>query len=482
MYNSILSLAPSTLDRELIWAGTDDGQVHLTRDGGETWQNLTDRISGMPHEAWIARIFTSGHEAGTAWLVVNNYRKGDYRPYLFRTDDYGQSWTDVAAGAGVRGYALSFIQDPEQPNLQFLGTEHGLWISMDDGAHWVQFDNGYPSVSTMDLKIQRRESALIIGTFGRAIWVLDDLKSLREIAADRLNPVLTALPMNDAVQVKGLFIAPPGNIWTGFHTTFEGENRVFQKTQVPFYLDVELDSATVIMAEVYAPSGKKIQTVTREVQKSGLNYLIWKLDEAATNLPGAWITDESRGIPVLPGDYQIVVRAMGATDTTAVTVIEDPRFDLNPRVDQELYRYQKAVDMQIERLSELLTGLDEKATRLRNAKAYLQKTKPAFFAEAKPVINAMLNTIKATRALGQMPRPDRQVGAWQSYEVTAYSKVSEARKKSMARTTVPSAQDWDVLYAAETLIDAFTREVEAFEEKEWQPFVEEMSGISVLEE
>lgn len=168
-YNSILSIAPNAVDRQTIWAGTDDGQLHLTRNGGQSWTNLTARVSGMPREAWIARVIPSEYRAATAWLVVNNYRKGDYRPYLFRTDDYGASWTNVVDPAVVKGYALSFIQDPVEPDLQFLGTENGLWVSGDDGAHWQQVQNGFPSVSTMDLKIQRRESALVIGTFGRAI-------------------------------------------------------------------------------------------------------------------------------------------------------------------------------------------------------------------------------------------------------------------------------------------------------------------------
>jgi hypothetical protein len=128
------------------------------------------------------------------------------------------------------------MQDPVEPKLVFVGTENGLWISIDEGKSWTQMRNGFPSVSTMDLAIQERESALIIGTFGRAIWILDDLISLRKIAASGITKDFTAFPVNDAVQVKGIFIAPPGNIWTGFHTTFEGENRPFGEAVVPFYV------------------------------------------------------------------------------------------------------------------------------------------------------------------------------------------------------------------------------------------------------
>ena len=194
MYNSILTIAPSPLEKNTIWVGTDDGQVQLTTDGGATWTNLTKQVKGLPEEGWIAQIKASRYYAGTAWIVVNNYRKGDYAPYLFKTEDFGKTWIRLADK--VNGYALTFIQDPVEPNLAFLGTENGLWMSMDAGLTWQQFKNGFPSVSTMDITIQEPESALIVGTFGRAIWVLDDLLTLREIAAKRLKKGITALPID----------------------------------------------------------------------------------------------------------------------------------------------------------------------------------------------------------------------------------------------------------------------------------------------
>lgn len=477
MYNSILSIAPSSVDRGVIWAGTDDGQLHLTRDGGDNWTDLTARVSGMPKEAWIARVIPSEYAAATAWLVVNDYRRGDYRPYLFRTDDFGSTWTSVVDSDDVKGYALSFIQDPVEPNLQFLGTENGLWVSSDDGGSWRQVRNGFPSVSTMDLKIQRRESALIIGTFGRAIWVLDDLKSLRELARTQVQRRLRAMPMNDAVQVKGRFINPPGNIWTGFHTTFEGENRVFQRTEIPFYLNTDPDSLSTVSADIYAASGAKINTVSREDVGPGLQYLTWKLDEQAADRSNPL----ARGIPVLPGDYTIVVRSGADSDTTQVTVISDPRFDLDPVVDEELYTYKKAVAEQAARLSDLLAGLDDKTEKLNKVLRYLKDLDEDALADLPSSIEAMLTTISNTRSLGQTPRPtERQVGAWQSYAVTAHSKVREAQSKALSRMTAPSAQDWETVSEAEVLIEGFERGVEGFEQKDWVPFVAKLEKMALF--
>ncbi|MGA0233739.1 MAG: WD40/YVTN/BNR-like repeat-containing protein, partial [Saprospiraceae bacterium] len=198
-YTTILSIAPSPMNQKILWAGTDDGQIQLTKDGGSSWTNITASIKGLPEEAWIARIHASKYEEGTAWIVVNNYRKGDYTPYLFRTTDYGKNWSSMVDSSQVKGYTLSFIQDPVEPKLLFLGTENGLWISSDEGQHWTQFKNGFPSVSTRDLVIQEKESALVVGTFGRALWILDDLVSLRAlISSDKREPLL-ALPVNPTV-------------------------------------------------------------------------------------------------------------------------------------------------------------------------------------------------------------------------------------------------------------------------------------------
>lgn len=471
-YNSILAIAPSPLERNVIWAGTDDGQIHLTKDGGKTWQNLTANLRGMPHEAWIARIHPSPVERGAAWAVVNNYRKGDYRPYLFKTADYGATWKLMADETKVRGYALAVVQDSREPRLVFLGTEHGLWISIDAGNTWVQFKNGFPSVSTMDLKIQERESALIVGTFGRAIWILDDLQALRAAAGGNFRKGLTVLPMNEVVQVKGLFIAPPGNIWTGFHTTFEGENRVFQKMQIPYYLTGPIDTALRVTAKIQDESGRLINTLTAQATAPGLNYLLWKLDEQAAVLPGAWIHEESRGIPVLPGAYKVVLQYGGYKDSNYVRVVQDPRFDLAPEVDQQLYRYQKAVDEQVRILAASLKDIDQRTEALSRLKKQLEEWDYPGRDSLVLVIEKARTDLKDLRATGQTPRPERQVGAWQTSEVSAYSKVSDVQQVAMSRVRPISAQELALLEEATQLVKAFHESVGLYLETDWKSLVQ----------
>ena len=482
-YNSILTIAPSALKENVIWVGTDDGQVQLTTDGGAHWENLTANVSGMPKEGWVAQIEASRYDAATAWLVVNNYRKGDYEPYLFKTDDFGKTWKRLVTGDTVKGYALSIIQDPLEPNLVFLGTENGLWISIDEGNSWSQFKNGFPSVSTMDLKIQEPESALIVGTFGRAIWVLDDLLSLREIAGNRLKSGLTALPMNDAVQVKGLFINPPGNIWTGFHTTFEGENKVFQKTKIPFYISQGSSADSIVKAEVYDSEHRLINTLeTKEVQK-GLNYLVWKLDEKSSSFEGAWSDDFSRDIPVLPGEYTIVLQQGSLRDTTKVKVIPDPRFDLDPTVDTALYTYRKAADAQVAILSATLKTIDGKIKQVDKVWKELEDGSTQTHKSAVKKTKGMKQALKELRAQGQIPKPERQVGAWQSFEISPYSKIQEALSIAAAQTTVPSPQNQETLEQATALIAEFSKSVAKFMDTDWKAFASEMqkSGFIMKE-
>ncbi len=473
-YNSILSIAPSPIEENTIWAGTDDGQVHLTQDGGKTWNKLTKNIKGMPQEAWIAQIQASRYAAGAAWVIVNNYRKGDYQPYLFKTNDYGKTWTNLVNEKKVKGYTLSVVQDTQEPNLVFLGTEHGLWISIDEGNNWVPFRNDFPAVSTMDLKIQESESALIVGTFGRAIWIIDDLWALREAAGGKLKSGLTALPTNEAVQVKGLFINPPGNIWSGFHTTFEGENRVFQKMLIPFFIPTPVDTSLQVTASVYDEKNRRINTIASKPNANGLNYLTWKLDEKAATLPGAWISEESRGIPVLPGQYTIVLEYDGRKDSNVVQVISDPRFEFDPEIDEQLYAYQKQVDQQVQLLATSLRALDQRKTTLSKVEQQLKEWNYPSKDTLLPKIKEVKAKLVQLRATGQTPRPKRQLGAWQTSEVTPHSKVRDIQQIARSRTRPISEQEKQLLEEAAQLVKVFQERVDGWLASDWMPLVKQM--------
>lgn len=452
-YTSILSIAPSHLDENIIWVGTDDGQIQLTKNGGKTWENLTSKVKNLPNESWIARIHASRYEKGTAWVVVNNYRKGDYNPYLFKTSDYGKNWESVLDGKNIKGYSLSFIQDPVERKLLFLGTENGLWVSIDEGNNWVQFKNGFPSVSTMDLVIQENESALVIGTFGRAIWILDDLLSLRDIINNDSKRKIIALSQNPAVQVKGLFIAPPGNIWTGFNTTYEGENRAFQKVKIPIYLNDKVSDIDSIVTIIKNEKNETIQRLVKKKLDEGLNYVDWKLDEEIVTLQGSWINEESRGIPVLPGLYKVEFNYKNETIQSEIKVIPDPRFELDENVDENLFSFQKRVVKQVKRLNTIFNELDEIQKKIKISRLSVQRKKQ---------LTAEVNKIQL-KTRHQLK--DRQLGAWKSNEITAYSVLRNVIKFSRARLRNPSTQDESLLSMAKELVGEIEKDIIDFKNR-----------------
>lgn len=480
IYNSILSIAPSKLDNKIIWVGTDDGNVQLTQNGGQTWSNLTANIKGLPKESWIAQIQASRFNKGEAWVVANNYRKGDFSPYLYRTKDFGKTWQRVVDGTKVKGYALSLMQDTEEPKLVFLGTENGLWISIDEGKNWEQFRNGFPSVSTMDMTIQERESALIVGTFGRSIWILDDLNTLRKVAGSGITKDLTVFPVNETVQVKGLFINPPGNIWTGFHTTFEGENRPFGRVEIPFYVRnvSEMDSANV-KGLIYDGNNRLIQTISSSQLDKGLNYITWKLDEDKARLPGAYMGDDPKGIPVVPGSYKVVLSYLGQKDSTVVKVIPDPRFDDLTEVDESNYEISKRLDVATAKLAKELERINESEGIVDQILQQIKANATARDGELVEVSEKIKKGLNDLMDMARAPRPKKQVGAWSSFEVTPQSKLSDAQQALRARLYKPSVQDVERVEVAEQLINEFVTKSNSFFDNEWKTYRDKVKSANL---
>lgn len=476
IYNSILSIAPSALDPKIIWVGTDDGNVHVTQNGGATWTNLTLNIKELPKQSWIAQIRASRFNKGEAWVVANNYRKGDFNPYIYRTKDFGKTWERMVDASKVKGYALTVMQDPVEPKLVFAGTENGLWISLDEGKNWAQMKNGFPSVSTMDLTIQERESALIIGTFGRSIWILDDLLSLRKIARSGLPKDFSALPVNDAVQVKGIFIAPPGNIWTGFHTTFEGENRAFGEATIPFYITAPINTKgeNQVSGKVYSSKNELIQTIKTTPLDSGLNYISWRLDEAVTKRAGGWDDPEAKGILALPGTYKVVLQLHGKKDSTWVNVIPDPRFEYHEEVELAHHDALKRLDRTASKLAAALNKLKESTDAVDEVLRQLEKNQTKESEDLRKESTTIKAVIKTLSESATGARPTKQVGAWSSFQVTAQSKVSEAQQALRARLYKPSVQDIQRIEVAEQLTDEFEKQVETFYTNEWRLYREKI--------
>ena len=180
-HTTILTIAESEVEAGVIWVGTDDGNVQITRDDGASWTNVRDRVPGLPAETWIGNIEASPTEAGTAFMAVDNHRLDDFTPHLYETRDYGQSWRDISAGLPRDDYVKVVRQHPSNPRLLFVGMDRGIFASWDRGDTWVDIRGNLPRVSVRGIKIQRRYNDLVIGTHGRGAWILDDIQPMVEL-------------------------------------------------------------------------------------------------------------------------------------------------------------------------------------------------------------------------------------------------------------------------------------------------------------
>lgn len=302
MHTTIYAISESPRDDKLIWVGTDDGNIQLTRDGGGTWKRVSPGLKGVPKgEAWISWVEASPHASGTAFVTVDRHTWGNMEPHAFRTTDYGRSWTRIAsAKQGVRGYAHVIRQDPVNPDLLYLGTEFGLWISIDAGRSWAEFKGGnFPPVAVRDIQIQERDHDLVLGTHGRGIWIVDDITPLRALDATTLAADAAFLPGRPVQQrISGV----PG--WSMGDAAFVGPEApggavisYYQRTRHIF---------GGIKLEILDPEGKVIDTLPA-AKRRGINRVTWSMRVKPPRVPRAAQVafSSTQGPRVPPGTYTV---------------------------------------------------------------------------------------------------------------------------------------------------------------------------------
>lgn len=227
---TIFDVSESPFDKNIIWVGTDDGNIQLTRNGGRRWNNVSENIDNYPKDAWVSSITASRFHEGRAFATVDVHRVGNMGVYVYKTDDYGRNW-ELIVDDNIEGYAHKIIEDLEKEDLLYLGTEFGLYVSFTQGSSWVRFEGNLPKVSVRDIVIQEREEDLVLGTHGRGIMVIDDISPLRSISEELLDQDVAFLEM------KPFLISSP----IGFEQTFEGDgefsgNNPSQTAEITYYL------------------------------------------------------------------------------------------------------------------------------------------------------------------------------------------------------------------------------------------------------
>ena len=484
-HNTILAIAPSYKEKGVIWVGTDDGNVQLTRDGGKTWTNFRGKIPGMPVGAWIPQIRASRYNAGEAFVVVNDYRRGDFKPYIFRTADYGKTWTRLVDDKKVRGYALTVLQDPAEPNLIFAGTEHGLWVSFDNGGSFQQWKNGYPAVSTYDLAIQEREADLAIGTFGRSIWILDDIRPLRKIAAANgaaFAKKLTVFPSAEVHQAT--YRAAPGYEWSTYGL-WDAENRR-RGAGVSYYIKPSTDTSAKaridsIQVKIFNEKGENIRNLKWKAD-TGFNRQWWGMEERGIRTPGSPRprpnAPEPFGLQVLPGTYKVVMTLGKDADSTTVTIKDDPRIKKSADV---IAAQRKTVERLRNSASKLTDGMDrlsESEETLTKMLGQLRGLEGKEVDSLRKATTAVQDSIKAIREFISGKASDRQ-GITRNSAITVMNTMQTAQQYVMAKSVAPGKQEEALVANAESMINAALKRINNFYATQWKTYRSQAEGTKV---
>jgi len=501
---TILVIEPSPVEKDMLWVGTDDGRVHFTQDGGNTWNEVTKNIKGLPKGSWIPQIKASANNKGEALLIANDYRRFNYTPYAYRTKNYGKTWERIVDEKDVNSYTLAIIEDPKNPNLLFLGTDDGLYMSLNAGDSWEKWTAGFPTVSTKDLVIHPREEDLVIGTFGRAAWVLDDIRPLRAVAG---NPDALVGPFKLFAPPTAYLAAyqqPTGSRF-GADALYQGENKKYGAMITYFTkegaakkgakADLKTDSEDQDESDQDAEKLKSskdslflrvfngdalIRTIGfKKPEKSGFHRMYWNMDEKGADRPSRSISTRNRergGKSVLPGTYKLVLTDGLLESMQDIRVAADPRLVASLASMEAVYNAEKVLEgyMQsaadavkqlvqskqtAEKLSKELSDLDKKLHK-ENIKKAKDISK-----EIDGLIAMYLGTI------------DKRQGITRNPEVTVMQRIGTASSYVGSRKTGMTVTEEKLMRFAKNQLLMALEKQNAFFETTWSVFEAEMKKI-----
>jgi len=416
-YGNIVSLTESPLKEGLLWVGTDDGLVHVTSNAGKEWSRL-ESFPGVPERTYVSCLLASRHATNTVFAAFENHKQGDFKPYLLRSDDLGKTWTNIAGNLPDRHFVLSIAEDHEKPGLLFVGTELGAWFTLDGGVRWFKVP-ALPVIAVRDLEIQRRENDLILGTFGRGIYILDDYSVLRRMDSTMTNQAATLFPVKDALRyVERSRLGGGSGRGSQGSTYYAGANPPFGAV-FTYYLRDKLKTRKEVRQEqettdrkagkpVRQPSFEELQAEQREKppriwlivkdaddqvvrrlpgsREAGLHRVAWNLrlpsSEPATPKPKEADDDTvepGSGPLAVPGVYSVTV--VKEVDGALSDLTAPVRFNVIPLelatlaakdktavfdFQQKVARLQRAVEGTVRVLSEAETRLQQIRTALRD--------------------------------------------------------------------------------------------------------------------
>jgi len=387
-YGEIISISESPLWHRVIWVGTDDGNIQVSRDGGEKWEEVSGNITGIPVGSYVSRVLSSIRDRGSAYVTFDRHREGDWRPYVYRTEDYGKTWVPLTRGL-PSGSVNVIAEHPDNPDVLFLGTEHAVYLSVNAGSDWTKFKSNLPTTLYDDLLIHPREKDLVLGTHGRSFWVLDDTSPLAEWSTVYNKPVHVF-----SVRPATLF-----HYWkdTSYRAQEEwaGENPPYGAI-ISYLVNSDVDSVTVT---VKRRKNQVIRTYRQPVVKGAIQRLVWDLkypppssqqNESKTEglqkpkpediLPKPAHPLDPQGPSVSPGVYTVTIAAGNETSTQPIRVNPDPKLNLKVGdyrqqekflvklmvIYENAYAMNEKLKSKIKELEEILDKDDEKLINVKD--------------------------------------------------------------------------------------------------------------------
>jgi hypothetical protein len=367
-YGDIISVSESPLKKGLLYVGTDDGNLQVSRDEGKTWKNVIDKVPGVPKYTYVSRVIASRFDEGRAYMTLDGHRNNDFKAYVFMTSDYGESWKSISSNL-PEGSTVNVIREHHRnPDLLFIGTERGAYVSIDRGKKWVRIKSNLPIVPVDDIAIHPRENDLILGTHGRSIWVLDDMTPLEQLTKNVLASRGYLYDIREAI-IFNLY-DHKGSLG---HKVFVGPNAP-QGAILSYYLKEKVKEDAQIIIE--NSNGKKIREI-KGPKEAGINRLTWDLRYKPPVQPfkgerSRWYRVQAPF--VLPGEYKITLKVSDQEMIKTVKVIGDPRIDISfeDRKAQhdalfilyELYPVLSEVDEVSDSIKKQLAGLKKSLKKL----------------------------------------------------------------------------------------------------------------------
>ncbi|WP_424000713.1 WD40/YVTN/BNR-like repeat-containing protein [Maribacter sp. IgM3_T14_3] len=515
-HTTILVIEPSAVEKDMLWSGSDDGRVHYTQNGGGSWTEVTANIKGLPKGSWIPQIKASTRNKGEALLIANDYRRFNYTPYAYRTKDYGKSWTRIVDATDVESYALSIIEDPENPNLVFLGTDDGLYVSFNAGEKWQKWTEGFPTVSTKDLAIHPREHDLVIGTFGRAAWVLDDIRPLRALASDAtiLNKDIELFTPPTAYQAA--YQQPTGSRFGG-DGLYQGENKK-SGAMITYYLkegkktakkpaasaddkeedadekseeksEEKLDKVELTGVQKkdsvqfdFYDGDRLIRTLKYKTpEKAGFHRIYWNMDEKGADRPSRKVVTkkkESGGLDVKPGTYTIKMLFGDLEEETKITVKSDPRLEVSMAGINEVYTNGKVIESYMQKAADAVQQLAQSKATAELFQKDLKKEDDKKYKEQIDASKDIIKQIDSVTAI-YLGKVDKRQGITRSKEMTVMQRLQLARGYVGSRKAGMTATETQLMQFAKKDLEAALEKTNSFFSTDWKTYKATMESLAL---